>query len=680
MVSFTLPDNLTTWRATATAQTLDTKLGRATEKVISAKDFLVRLEAPRFLTQHDQTSLVAYVHNDTATVQSAQVHLKAQNLTLDAPAVQKVTIEPGKIGQVTWPVRAEGIGEASLRLTAWGTRSASGVQVTDGLETTVPIRPHGREDLTTFAGELTAAHPETEVVRLDPNTVPGISHMTVRITPSILSALTGGVDYLVGFPYGCTEQTMSRIVPDLLVQRALKSNGTLEIKHAKQIPTMVRNGLQRLYRFQHRPSGGWGWWEHDPDSPWMTAYVLYGLSEARTQGYVVSSGVIADGIKAAVKMAKDINTPLHDRAFLIYSLALCHDTSDARTLRHAPLDLAKVSSEALGYMILTDKALGETSNEVIAEFGKRAEVADGMLHWSADAHQRWKWDWDWDDQEATAVGLRALIALNPQDPRIAPVVRWLMFQRTDNYWTSTRDTSWVLSALCDYMSGNHFNSDAGSVAVRLNGAVIQNYALTADVQNEKEIVLRIPSAQLRPDKNDITLERIGGTSPIFYTVQMRQTVGMDNIPAFSGTVGLTVKREYLRVVPKKTPDNAWSLQAEATDNALRQGDHIRVRITINAPRDLKYVLIEDAFPSGCTVSERGTADEVVDWGYWWDSVDVRDDRIAFFARSITKGKHVIEYNLRAETLGSYRALPTLVQAMYAPEMRAETAETPVTIK
>ena len=113
---------------------------------------------------------------------------------------------------------------------------------------------------------------------------------------------------------------------------------------------------------------------------------------------------------------------------------------------------------------------------------------------------------------------------------------------------------------------------------------------------------------------------------------------------------------------------------------MQAGDRIRVRLTLNVPRDMAFVLIEDAFPAGCEVSERGDADDVTDWSYWWSSVDIRDDRIAFFARSLSQGQHVIEYNLKAQTPGSYHTMPALMQAMYAPEMKAESAETRVEIK
>jgi hypothetical protein len=134
-------------------------------------------------------------------------------------------------------------------------------------------------------------------------------------------------------------------------------------------------------------------------------------------------------------------------------------------------------------------------------------------------------------------------------------------------------------------------------------------------------------------------------------------------------------------VPRRAGSDAWTLQTEPTNNTLAQGDRIRVRLKLHVPRDLSYVLIEDAFPSGCEVTERGDAGETIDdWTFWYDSIDVRDDRVAFFVRTLRAGEHTIEYNLRAQTPGRYRTLPAQLQCMYAPNVRAESGETPIEIR
>ncbi|MCW3100553.1 MAG: Large extracellular alpha-helical protein [Chthonomonadaceae bacterium] len=678
-VSFALPDNLTTWRATATAHTLDTRLGRTTEQVLVSKDFLVRLQTPRSLTQHDVSRVVALVHNDTGVTQTAQVHLTAENLTVNGPAVQSLTLESGKAGEAVWNVTADGYGAAKLRVTAY-TPKTNNVQFTDGVETSLPIRPHGREVVTAFAGEVTAKNPETEVVRLDPKAVPELSRLTVHVTPSIAGSLVGATDYLIGFPYGCTEQTMSRFLPDLLVERVLKLHGMSDVKRREQLPRMVHAGLNRLYRFQHANTGGWGWWEHDADDSWMTAYVLYGLATARNEGYTVTDNAMHKGKVAAMKMAQDPKISPDNAAFLLYALALNGDSATARSefdrvLRSHP------NGTGYAYLVLTAKLIGTDPGAALALMNRQSEWADGTLHWRRRSD--WYW-WDWDDSEMTAIALRAQLAVNPTDPRVGGMLRWLMLHRTGDYWGSTRDTSWALSAFCDYLKAQSGFVAGGQVTIKLNGVVRQTYTLTPDLLKEPQLTLHVPASELRSDKNDVTLERSGGSSPIFYSVEWKQTVATEDMPAVSPPAvkgeTLTVTREYLRLKPQKVGMDSWSLQTEPTNHHLAQGDRIRVRLTIDAPRDMAYVLIEDPFPSGCEVNERGDASEVVEWGYWWQGIDVRDDHIAFFAKTITKGKHVIEYNLRAQTPGSYHVLPTLVQGMYTPETRAETAEARVEIK
>ncbi len=686
-VVLTLPDNLTTWRTTVTAQTLDTRLGRAICKVIETKDFFVRMEKPRFLTQGDRSQIMAVLHNETAAPQTALVRLAVTGLKIEGETTQRYILAPGQAQTAVWTVAADADGAANLRLTAWTVGGAK--QYTDGVEMSLPVRPRGREQITVFAGELTAKNPEAETVRLDPKAIPSASRLTVRVTPSVGGAMTGALDYLIGYPYGCTEQTTSRFLADLQAERALKARGLRDVPHANALPKMVKYGLNRLYALQHRDTGGWGWWEHDGDALWLTAYALTGLAEAKSAGYPVRDSALERGRGAAVKMlaasfaAKNRDSrPAADRnaaaqalaweqAQLVYALSLASGEAQARqAIGKIPLE--GLNAQGLAYLVLAQKRLNLPTGAAFARLIAKARDQDGGLYWQIG-------DQDYDRRGVTAAALQALIAVNPNDPRIRLALRWLMQHRTGEYWADTRDTAAVLAALSDYVLTQPQQSPDGSVQIRLNGRIVQTFNLSSETNNAQELTLKIPASQLRPDKNDIQLERIGGGSLVFYTAQMRQTVALDPIPAVSSN-RLSVKREYLRVVSKQSDKGLWSLQTEATGNQFAVGDRIKVRLTIDAPRDLSYVLIEDAFPSGLEATERGDSDEVVDWGYWWSSVDIRDDRIAFFARDLSKGHHLIEYNLRAQTPGISRALPTLAQAMYAPDISAETAEDRLEIK
>jgi hypothetical protein len=61
-------------------------------------------------------------------------------------------------------------------------------------------------------------------------------------------------------------------------------------------------------------------------------------------------------------------------------------------------------------------------------------------------------------------------------------------------------------------------------------------------------------------------------------------------------------------------------------------------------------------------------------------VEYRDNRVAFFVRQLARGKHSVNYRVRAEIPGRFSALPTRGWAMYAPELRANSDEAKLLIR
>ena len=683
-IAFSLPDNLTKWRATAIAQTRDTAFGYSAQKVTASKEFFVRLEKPRFLTQNDNAQLTTFVHNETGQPQKASVQLELSGLETSLETTQQIEVAPGEVREIIWPVIAPKFGDAKIALASWTANRT----FTDALEEKLPIRPHGREIISGVAGQVTQNGSET--IKLDPKAIKGASRLQVRVAPSVVSALSGGLEYLTGFPYGCVEQTLSRFLPDIFVYRLMENGvslGDYDARLKRDLPRMVRDGLTRLYAMQHE-SGAWGWWEHDADQPWMTAYVLYGLVQARSAGFAVDEERFAQGRKGALALLPQARE--QHRAFLLYALALSSQTGADRAI--VAKERGKTvwkgwDAEPIAYLLLTDKILGSSDPKLQAAFERRAVSADGMTHFQHWPGSKWSAeDYDYDDITATSAALRAILATNPDDPRIGGILRWLMARRTGKFWESTRDTSCVLAALTDYLlSKPNAAQLGGTLKVQLNGAPLKTWILSPQATYAADLQIDVSGEQLKAGANTIALQRSGGSSPIFYALQLRQTIGSEDISPLPGS--LKIQREFLRVT-KPERGNKWEVKTEPTGNRLLQGDQIRVKLTFTAPRDMAYVIIEDAYPSGCEVTERGTADEEIygeEYSYGYSSigvsnVDVRDDRIAFFARKVPAGTHTISYHLRAQTPGTYHVLPAQMQAMYDPELRAESGENRVEVR
>ena len=707
-VFLTLPDNLTTWRATVQAVSDRTSVGYGRTKIVSAKPFFVRLETPRYLVSGDKSTLTGLVHNDTEQAQDVRVKLAATGLHVDGDATQSLTLAPGAVGTVHWPVAPEGNGvtdRANLRLTAWTFSKEVGRKAfNDGIERTLPLRPYGREEAASFAGVMDAGstngdNGDTKTLNVSANAIASQTRLRVRVTPSLRGAIKSGADYLIGFPYGCTEQTLSRFYPDLLAEQNHLIKGGTTTNQA-DLPRMVRDGITRLGRMQHSATGGWGWWEQDADDPFMTAYALVGLAFAKQSGYEVSDEMLTSGKKAAEKMAS--TAPVRSRPFLLYAL---HQAGyeDTNGLLRAPFKYganrtnlvpAKLPADALAYLVLLGHDLNENTAAFYNELGRRGTKQGSLLHYTA--YPKNQSDYSCSDRMASALALRVFLAVRPDDARVPFLVHYLMQSRTGGYFGDTRDTAWTLVAFCDYLRAHprEAQTPTGSLSLLVNDKPVDTIQIAGDNRMDNgEVVLTLPAARLlHPGANTLRFVRSGGGSgEVFYSGELTQIVSApqnSDLPAVS-VGGVRITREVVRVVPRKT-GNSWQLTDEPVGNGpIAQGDRLRIRLTVVADRDTPYVLIEDTFPSGAEVTERGTADEDVDESdaskkggayFWPDHVDVRDDKIAFFARKLPKGRIVLQYNLRAQTPGTGRALPASVRPMYDNAVRGESSTTVVEVR
>ena len=79
-VQVTYPDSLTTWRITARAVTLDAKVGAGVSRTLTTKDLILRVIAPRFLTEGDQVTVPTIVHNYLPSAKSVALTLQASGV------------------------------------------------------------------------------------------------------------------------------------------------------------------------------------------------------------------------------------------------------------------------------------------------------------------------------------------------------------------------------------------------------------------------------------------------------------------------------------------------------------------------------------------------------------------------------------------------------------------------
>ncbi len=75
-VELDMPENLTAWKIRAWSMGHGTRVGEASAEVVTRKNLIVRMQAPRFFVERDEVVLSANVHNYLTTAKQVKVRLE----------------------------------------------------------------------------------------------------------------------------------------------------------------------------------------------------------------------------------------------------------------------------------------------------------------------------------------------------------------------------------------------------------------------------------------------------------------------------------------------------------------------------------------------------------------------------------------------------------------------------
>ncbi|HUI41664.1 MAG TPA: MG2 domain-containing protein [Terriglobia bacterium] len=711
--TFTFPDSLTTWRATVRAVTKNTMVGQVTGKVITRKNVILRLEVPRFLTQGDTLTVTGIVHNYLDHDTAAHVSLAVKGVELEGAAESTVNVPRNGEATATWTVHASGIGTADFL------GKALTDEESDALELAIPVRPWGLQLNAALAGSLGAGKADTtETVTLPSDVNPDASSLRIDLAPSVAGTLMSALDFLSSYPYGCVEQTMSSFLPNILVAQAVKELGLSAPPPSIELETKIAAGLERLYQFQH-DDGGWGWWETDQTHPFMTAYVVAGLAQARAAGYTIDDDRLERGRDSLVQQINENPRAVPDiRAYMIYALetsvkpglplsqaleetrqelpSAARSAMEQRQRDHTaytgPLDSHLVDGVAnagdklspYGEALLA-LAFDRMKDPRAPEFAKRLEkavkVEGPYASWSSQREALLDFSED-NSFEATAYALKALSSLDPRSDLLPKAAHWLIDRRSDGYyWFSTEQTATAILGLIDYLKVSGELKPNYTLDVYVNGQKLAERQVTGkDVQNPQPLTLVANASQLHAGANQVRITKSG--PGVLYWSAFASYFKRDPKPAPTGAAALNVIREYYKLVPEKDAGRIVYSE-QPLQGPLQSGDVIEVRLTVSATADEQYLQIEDPIPAGFEFVGQENLYELKQRPAWWDFYyterEFHDDRAALFSTTFRHGQGQFHYLLKAVEPGTYQANPARVLPMYEPARQSSTRSATVTI-
>jgi hypothetical protein len=704
------PDSLTTWHAVAVGLTPETLVGNAEANRTVKKNLLARLEVPRFFRERDRITLSGIVHNYLSAEKEVRVRLAATGVDIETtatPLEQTVRVPAGGEKRVEWSALvSRATSDATLKLEALTSEES------DAMHLEIPVLPHGIDkfvawngssDDKTTAGLEIARDPDTlritRHIDLPAERIQSTARLTVVVNPSLAFAIRDAIPYMVDYPYGCVEQTMSRFMPATVAAAAFRDLGMpADEAMQRKLAAVTAAGLQRLADFQHS-DGSWGWWKDDDSNIYMTALVMHGLTLAREADAAVDAGVFSKGMEALKRQVaafdKDDrpspywrNNSLHTLVQGLLVLALNGERDD-RALAHAWDKRDDLSPQGLAMLARVMKRAGREDGARLAlrnleNFAVR-QTENDTVRWGR-IEGCWYW---WDDAvEATAQGLLAYLEVAPDDPAAVRAMKWLVLNREGRWdaersgvlrWKSTKDTAQAVLALTAYMKNRRETAADMTVEVAVGDLPPKSFRIDPGSfwKFDGKVVFEGDAVPVGKVPVVITQK---GKGTLFYSVFAEYFTLEENITPAGNEI--FVERKYEKLVRKPVTGKP-AVVAEDTYAPLRDGDtvdtgdELRVTLKIKSLNDYEYLGFEDAKAAGTepVALQSGTV-----YAGFCSNMELRDEFVSFFVTHLPQGEHTVSYNCRAEFPGVFHAMPTRGYAMYSPALRANSGELIVTVK
>jgi uncharacterized protein YfaS (alpha-2-macroglobulin family) len=738
-IDLPMPESLTTWKIRVWAMGQGTKVGEGDAEVITSKDLIVRLQAPRFFVETDEVALSANIHSYVDHKRKVDAILELDGPCLKAldKAKRTITVDANGEMRVDWRVKAMAEGEAVVRMKAIAADDA------DAMEMKFPVFVHGMDKMDSYCGVI---RPDKQTggttFNIPDKRRPETARLEVRYSPTLAMAMTDALPYLIAYPYGCTEQTLNRFLPAVLTQKTLQGLGVslaqIRDKRANlnaqeigdpaeraeqwkryekvnpvwdeaELAKVVKEGVKDLTNMQ-LSDGGWGWFsgygEHS--YPHTTAQVVHGLTVAMQNDVAVDKAVVERGVAWLTRYEADQVQRLKNAErdpkvhpwkryadntdALVYMVLAEHDhlNADMRDYLYRDRNQLSIYGKALFGLALHQQKQAEKRDMIIRNVRQYLKTDDeNQTAYLQMGNSDYWWWWYGDEIEAHALFLRLLAATEPKGDTAHRLVKYLLNNRKHaTYWKSTRDTAACVEAFADYIKASGEDKPDQTIQVVIDGKVVKEVKVNSANLFSFDNTFVLSGAALTGGDHKLELRK-QGSGPLYWNAYASYFTLQDFIPK----TGLEVKveRQVYRLKPVgKEIDVAGSRNQAIRQkvekyeripvqngNTVTSGDLIEIELLVESKNDYEYILLEDFKAAGFEPVD-------VRSGYTGNAlgayVEFRDEKVAFFVRRLMRGKHSISYRLRAEIPGTFSALPTTISAMYAPELRGNSDETKVRVK
>ncbi|MEA1953745.1 MAG: alpha-2-macroglobulin family protein [Campylobacterota bacterium] len=591
-------------------------IGVRGEDIVIKDDIMIKPSYPRFLLKGDSVEVPVRVFNttnkeQTVTLQSdISVHF---SLVLSREPVV-VAANSSTVVKAKLKALNEGQGSIELSTTLKGKTFAKSVEL-------AVLSPYALQTQT--FQDATSSKKRIDIPKKFRN-----SKVLVSLSDNLLGQLRGDLKYLISYPYGCAEQTSSKIAAMFYSKPFMKDDALVG-----DADNFIRQGVKKLSRLQNW-HGEFSYWEEGGYvEQYASIYASQILLELDQAGYSLDSDIKRNILKALKNIVNgkklSVKYGTNNRLYAAYILSVYGklDLSTANMLYDKKLHEKYYFSwfymatifKNLHQDDLADKIYAGVSQIRLSHIKKLNYRSMDIDHFTSKSR----------DMFLFFYLNSKYFEKNREDFNLAKK------QLSKLY--STHEKAMAFKAMSSYI-GNRVH-DKMKVALKLNGEITEYENSVAFIRDLSE--------------NKIDIEPLSGV--VNYSIELYKPLPRELKNELSSSKDLSIKREFIDVDGK-----------EIELNNLEQGSKIYSKVTVANYPKMKNVVLSQRIPACMDIVNsrisKSSNTPFKDQNLLLDYKDIRDDRVLHFI-------HLDEEKVSEIVAGSKKKKTRLVQSktvIYTP--------------
>jgi hypothetical protein len=694
-VRFQLPDNLTAFRIIAVAHTPASKFGSADKNITVSKPLMLRPALPRFARAGDEVEAGVIVHNYSDETGSIRLAASFDGVIMIDSLTRQLTLKEGESKEVQFKFKVNQIRNAKI------TFKAEMNKYTDGVEVIIPFK------VPTYTETVALYNSTTDEKQTESLIVPGPIYadaggLELKTSSTALVDLDAGVRYLFEYPYGCLEQKTSRALPIILFgevvrafnlpgfrrdgQQTIIKTSTADLRSMEEV---VQDYLDEVPKYQ-KYDGGFGYWtSSEYVSPYVSAYAMFAMTQAKQKGYRIDQTCFNKGITYLKQTVRNYKIDFYGlyywhmtSSMMLYVLAdnNFYDAPTAELLFQRREEMPLYGRAMLLKAIYKGRGNTTMIDELKRSLVNSIKMSSTTAHFEEPVTNGLEWTFH-SNVRTTAAVLEAFLTIDGINvPWAEKVVRYLLQERKIGRWRTTQENLYVFWSLGTYFSVFEKDIPDFSSQIQIEGRTLLNEVYRGRTTKTASSLLSL--ADLPKDKElPITINKTGA-GRLYYTIRMTYAPkrGVTIAPKDEG-IQITKTYEDLKGNP-------------ITNGTFKAGEMYRIKLAVSVAQDRNFVVVDDPLPAGfeainvnlatSSVKDRDQLNQTTK-KWWWsygefNNSELRDDRVLVFADWLSRGAHSFTYLVRATTYGSFEVPPTKAEEMYAPEVFGNTANQSVRVQ